>query len=106
MRGSWVVPALGIVTAACSLFPKEADITSVSVEGEAQLALGVNTCNADLRAGIDETEDEIVITVTARNNSSNDRADQLIVDLAEPIGDRSVVDGSDGQELLVDGRPG
>ncbi len=106
MRGRWVVPALGIVTAACSLFPNEADITSASIEGEARLALGVNTCNADLSADVDETEDKIVITVTARNDSSDDCADQLIVDLAEPLGTRSVVDGSDGRELFVEGRPG
>lgn len=108
VRGRWVLPGLGIVTAACSLFPKEADITSASLEGEGstQLALGLDTCNADLSAEVDETEHEIVISVTARNDSPDDCADQLIVDLTEPLGTRSVVDASDGEDVSVEGRPG
>lgn len=91
------------------MFPKDADIRSASVDGDrggaVQLELGVATCNADLAAEVDETEDEITITVTARNESRNDCSDVLVVDLTHSLGDRAVVDGSDGEELFVEERP-
>lgn len=107
MRGRLVVPIMAIVVAGCSLFPRQTDIRSAELEGPEgrQLRLRLGTCNAALSAEADETEDEVVVTVTARNSSGNDCADTLVIDLTDPLGDRAVVDGSDGQELFVEDPP-
>lgn len=71
---------------------------------ERQLGLVVGACQADLSADVEESPTEVVIEVTARNADQNDCAGYLIVELDEPLGSRSLIDGHTEQELFVEGR--
>ena len=72
-------------------------------QDEMTLWIAVDTCNADLTASIDETQHVVSVEVTARNDTSDDCLDGLRIDLAEPLGSRSVVNGWTEEELAVRG---
>ncbi len=55
---------------------------------------------------MEESEDTVEITVTAKNvNRGADCADGIQVFLDSELGDRSVIDGSDGETLDVQPSP-
>lgn len=70
------------------------------------LTVGVNTCNASPRAAVMETDRQISITVRSDRQplGSDDCADSIDIELDEPLGDRRVIDGASGDELVVIGR--
>lgn len=96
---------VAVFVGACSLVPRSVAITSASlVQGDEQrLSLGVDTCNADHRVDVEETATEVTVTVTARNDTSDDCQDGLEVRLREPLDGRSLIDGESGQLVHVAG---
>ncbi|OFW62503.1 MAG: hypothetical protein A2135_02320 [Actinobacteria bacterium RBG_16_67_15] len=67
----------------------------------------IMTCNATLAATVTESADRVEILVAARNDTTSDCADILVVELASPLGQRTVTDRHDGQtvEVLPEGSP-
>jgi hypothetical protein len=65
------------------------------------LSLGINTCNADLSAEVEETAEEVRIRVHAENNTTADCADGMRVTLDDDLGSRRVLDDRAGAELRV-----
>jgi hypothetical protein len=61
----------------------------------------VLTCNADLSSTVEETEREVRVLVTARNDETGDCADVHEIVLSEPLGDRLFIDQSDGEPMMV-----
>jgi hypothetical protein len=75
-----------------------------SVSGEPSwrlLSLGIDTCNADLSADVEETAEEVRIRVHAENDTTDDCADSLQVTLDDALGNRRVIDDRTGEELRV-----
>ena len=68
---------------------------------ERTLNLIVGTCNADLTTEVDESRSQVVVTVTARNDTSDDCLDGVIVHLDQPLGDRQLLDGVTGSRVPV-----
>lgn len=69
------------------------------------LELVIDTCNQKPQVEIAESPDEIHLTVTAakvEGNGRNDCADNAEVNLAEPLGDRRVIDNATGESLDVE----
>jgi hypothetical protein len=67
-------------------------------DGAQSVSLALGSCHADIdEIELDEARDEIRVTVWVRGGTSEDCADGTIVDLAQPVGDRRVVDGSSGE---------
>jgi hypothetical protein len=88
LRGTrWAGAALsGVILSACSA---NADILEASIQsGDRTLNLIVDTCNADLTTKVEESRSRVVVTVKARNDTSDDCADSVVVHLDQPLGDR------------------
>ena len=100
-----LVGAVVVGLSGCSHGPVDIQRASVSPDGRT-LQLIVGACNADLTAVVEESEDTVEITVTARNESQNTCAEGIQVTLDSELGDRSVIDGSDGDALEVQPMPG
>jgi hypothetical protein len=89
------------LTAACSS-SGVATIRRATLQEPRVLELSFDTCNADLSFTLEETANEVRIAVRQENDEpENDCADALIVDLAQPLGDRAVVDESTGAAVDV-----
>jgi hypothetical protein len=67
------------------------------------MRLVVGTCHAHLSAEVVETASRITVTVSGRNDSSDDCLDGLTVRLRDPLGQRELVDGATGE--VVPARP-
>jgi hypothetical protein len=61
----------------------------------------VGSCNADLTAEVEESPSQVTVTVTARDDTSDDCLDGLIVHLDQPLGDRQLLDGVTGDVVSV-----
>ena len=101
-RGAVLLGTLLSVTA-CGA--DEARISAVYGEPRSdRLELGIETCNAVLSADVQEATSEIRILVTRQDDpgrDDDDCADHIFVSLAEPFGNRVVVDESTGDRLDV-----
>ena len=106
--------AVGVATIAAGLVLVAAcessdDVRIGGVDGEPSwrlLSLGINTCNADLSADVQETAEEVRIRVHAENNTTDDCGDLLRVTLDDALGNRRVIDDRTGEELRVSSRLG
>ncbi|MEN8235196.1 MAG: hypothetical protein ABFR89_09775 [Actinomycetota bacterium] len=86
-----------------------ADVSIRSAEvsdDDTRLGLALNSCNADLRVGVAEQDDQVVILASDEQAplirlSGNDCLDGYVVQLSDPLGDREVVDGTDGSIVSV-----
>lgn len=89
------------IAAGCSA--KRASLEAAYVRGDERvLEVIVNSCNADHTIEIEETASQVVITVTVRNDNTNlDCQDPVMVTLSEPLGDRSVIDGTTNLSIEV-----
>jgi hypothetical protein len=88
------VALLAMVLSACSA---NTDILEASTQGdERTLNLIVDTCNADLTTKVEESRSRVVVTVKARNDTSDDCLDGVVVHLDQPLGDRRLLDGGTG----------
>jgi hypothetical protein len=80
-------------------------IQFASVDGRA-LVLSLNACNLrDYERDVDETSSSVTITVTAVGKNGDDCADGAIVPLAEPLGERELIDGSNGEPIATEPPP-
>lgn len=100
LRGASVT-ALLVLLASCS--PVEGQrgprpIVAWSVSGDV-LQLVVDTCHGDPRATVEETDDEVTVTVVSTRHDPGDACQDVVeVTLREPLGSRTLIDGLSGQE--------
>ena len=101
--GAATIAAVSVLTAACvDVSDDDGRISSVSGEPSSRfVSLGINTCNADLSAELEETAEEVRIRVHAENNTRGDCADVILVTLDGALGNRRVIDDRTGAELRV-----
>lgn len=72
--------------------------------GSAELELGVNTCNQNPRAEVEETVTEVRISMVADEidgDGAGDCSDGTRVTLDEPLRDREVIDNATGESVEV-----
>lgn len=102
-RRRLLVLTVAALVAGCALVPKDARIlqAAVSADDPTRLELEVDSCNADVSTEVVESADEVVVTVTVRNDTRNDCADLVVVELDEPLADRALVDGARGEPVVV-----
>ena len=80
-----------------------ATITNYIVSDEGSLSVIVNTCHGDpVVSALVETTDEVKVAVTStKTNGAGDAClDSVDVDLSAPLGDRTVIDASDGHQVV------
>jgi hypothetical protein len=98
-----VALAVALMLAGC--FGGERMISTVHGQAESpRLELGVNSCNRNPRATVEESDTEVRISITIDEETGNgggDCADHAVVTLSRPLGDRSVIDASSGETLTV-----
>jgi hypothetical protein len=63
--------------------------------------MDILTCFADLSSRVDETPQEVRVLVTARGDDHGDCADVHEIVLSSPLGDRLLIDESDGEPVTV-----
>jgi len=96
-----ILAVLSLVSAGCSSW-READVTAaIRSPGGTRISLQIGTCNARLRSRVEETEREVRVLVTARGGHVNDCADAHTIFLSEALGDRLLIDESDGEPVGV-----
>ncbi len=73
-------------------------IVAWSVAGDV-LQLVVDTCHGDPRATVEETDDEVTVTIVSTRHDPGDACqDTVEVTLEAPLGSRTLVDGTSGHE--------
>lgn len=95
--------AVAVLAVGCGLVPQDARIlqAAIAADDPTRLELMVDSCNADVSTDVVESADEVVVTVTVRNDTQDDCADLAVVELDEPLADRAVVDGARGEPVPV-----
>ena len=94
--------AAGLLLAACSTSTAGPQIVAgyVSVDG-LTIELEVDTCNANLVADVTESAATVEVVVAAANDTGDDCLDGIAITLEEPLGDRDLIDRSDGETVQV-----
>lgn len=90
------------VLVSCSRGREEVAITAAESDGTT-VSMAIAACDANPRAEVQESEESVTITVTA-DRPGPDREDcggGLTVDLSEPLGQRSLIDGSNDEPVQV-----
>ena len=96
---SWVVGFALVVTSCAS----GANIYSPafrSADGTL-IWLTIGACNAEITAHVDERADRVMVRVEARNGYDGDCAGGISIHLSAPLGERPLIDASDGDEVEV-----
>jgi hypothetical protein len=94
------VALAAVVLSACST--TRAHIVEASARADGRtLNLTVGSCNADLTAEVEESPTQVTVTVIARDDTSDDCLDGLVVHLDHPLGHRQLLDGVTGDLVSV-----
>jgi Domain of unknown function (DUF4352) len=104
--GIATIAAVLVLMAACVAVSDD-DVRIGDVSGEPSsrvLSFGINTCNADLSAVVEETAEEVRIRVHAENDTTDDCGDSMRLTLDADLGNRRVIDDRTGEELRVSSR--
>jgi len=94
------VALAAVVLSACSTTGAHIVEASARADGRT-LNLTVGSCNADLTAEVEESPSQVTVTVTARDDTSDDCLDGLVVHLDHPLGHRQLFDGVTGDVVSV-----
>ena len=99
------VVLLSALLAACGSAGADIYAAARSTDGIV-IRLDVRTCNAELTATVDENAERVVVTVTAKGDyEAGDCSDILLIELAVPLGTRTLIDGSDNTPIEVRVKP-
>jgi uncharacterized lipoprotein NlpE involved in copper resistance len=98
--------AVSLVLLGCST-RRDARIVDAVLEGDRTLVLNIDACNADdNRTETTENGDTVTIAVTTDDPpGGDDCADGVTVELADPLGDRALIDASTGEQVEVRTEP-
>jgi hypothetical protein len=98
---------LSLALAGCSWVPRSVEILDVRLLDDGRtLELSVASCNAEHGIEVQEDPESVAIWITAANDTDDDCADGITIELQAVLGDRPVVAGHDLDVLDVRGRPG
>jgi len=101
LQAATMLLALMLVLASCSS-SRGADVKQGwQSPGGTRISLLIGSCNANPRSRVEETEREVRVLVTARGGHVNDCADAHTIFLSEALGDRLLIDESDGEPVGV-----
>jgi len=96
-----------LVAAGCSWVPRSVEILDVFVLPDGRtLEMYVASCNAEHNIEVQEDGESVAVWVTAVNDSNDDCADAVTIELRAELGDRVFVDGHDLGVLEVQERAG
>lgn len=85
---------------ACATGREPAPVDGVTVDGDDRtLNVGVGFCG-NVRVDVVETDDVVTLTAWGGADAGGDCASGATVVLEQPLGDRRVVDGSTGNEVV------
>lgn len=99
VRGVSVVIAL-LLAGGCGLGWKDQPISTVEVsDDERTLVVGYH-CDVDASVVAEESSDEVRLIFRVDGGNRGDCADVEEVELDSPLGDRQVVDASNGEEIV------
>lgn len=92
-----------LFVAGCALIPQEVAIAeaAVSRQDKTEIVLTVMSCNADLSTTVEESTEQVVVTVTAHNDTMDDCQDLVAIELQEPLVSRDLIDGAVGEAVGV-----
>ncbi len=96
-----VLIVLSLVLTGCSSW-READVKAAWRSPGGTRIILVVSCLADLRSRVEETEREVRVLVTTRSENAGDCAGAHEIVPSKPLGDRLLIDESDGEPLVVD----
>jgi hypothetical protein len=101
-----VAPLVVVLVAGCTRADRPVPVSGVVLVGEDVLGFGTVCLPPDrLQASVAEDTRSVTLTVTGRGydpDNTDGCATYDQVQLAAPLGDRTVVDGSTGREVRVD----
>jgi hypothetical protein len=104
VRRAWILAAI-LCVVSCSGGTRNtrvAILLTVSPDGR-MLAVGLDSCNAEPVVEIvEQTAERVVLAAVAERNAGGDCADVVSVTLDDPLGDRRLIDGSTGDDVIVD----
>lgn len=96
------VSAAGTVVLGCS-GRRDAEIVEAELRGDRTLVLQIDACNADENQ-VSATEEQELVTISVSTDDppgGDDCGDLVIVELADPLGDRLLVDEKTGEPVEV-----
>lgn len=89
-----------LLASSCGMGWKDQPISTVEVNGdERTLVVGFH-CDIDASVAAEESPDEVRLTFRVEGGNRGDCADFAEVELDSPLGDRRVVDASNGEEIV------
>ena len=100
------VVAAGTVVLGCS-GRRDAEIVDAELRGDWTLVLQIDACNADENR-VSATEEQELVTISVSTDDppgGDDCGDLVIVELADPLGDRLLVDEKTGEPVEVRPEP-
>ncbi|MCL1602026.1 MAG: hypothetical protein M3112_10925, partial [Actinomycetia bacterium] len=102
-----VLLSVVLVVSSCS---SQTGILDAEASGDGKtLTLSMKACHGNYEVGVDEGRDRVTVNATDQRFpirfSGDDCSDQLTVELAEPLGERHLVDGSNGAFVHVTYEP-
>ena len=94
---------IGALVASCSAdsLPSVDVVRGYMVPNEQELTLEVGACMAELVVIVEESPDEITVLIQEVEGTDMDCTGAEVVELAEPLGDRRVIDRHDDLEIEV-----
>lgn len=93
------VAVLALVLASCGGW-QGMPIDAVEADGR-RLLVGVH-CEDDARVQVEESADEVVLSLQGKGRLLGECADAIEVLLDEPPGDRTVIDKANGEPMVVE----
>ena len=104
---SLVLLSVVLVVSSCS---SQTGILDAGASGDGKtLTLSMKACHGDYEVEVDEGSEGVTVSATDQRSpirfSGDDCSDQLTVELAEPLGERHLVDGSNGAFVHVTYEP-
>ena len=110
MRWHWLVGSavLALLASGCGGGNDPTPVFGAQLErDEVTLHLQLASCNTtEQTAEVVETDAEVRVTVHTKGGTSDDCADGMQVELADPLGDRPLIDDPTDDEIEVEGRRG
>lgn len=86
---------------------RDAEIVDAELRGDWTLVLQIDACNADENR-VSATEEQELVTISVSTDDppgGDDCGDLVIVELADPLGDRLLVDEKTGEPVEVRPEP-
>ncbi len=107
MKPTILATALILVFTGCWWSTRELNVRGawVSPQDETRIELQVGRCEPKLSSRVEETDTEVRVLVTTRDEAPGDCGGVHTITLSEPLGDRLLIDEYDGEPVAVRGRP-